>query len=109
MWLELRHRERVLRVLAEHLPTHEVWAFGSRVHGDRLKPFSDLDLALPGDARLTDAARMRLTDAFADSDLPFRVDIVEQADVGTEFWARIAAHHEVLQHADTSHHQRALP
>ena len=64
----------VLDILARHVPDREVWAFGSRVHGRHLKPFSDLDLVvLGGDLPLD--RYLRLTGAFTDSDLPIRVDV----------------------------------
>lgn len=69
----------VLDVLRRHLPGREVWAFGSRVHGRRLKPFSDLDLAVVGDAPLPLDEHARVLAAFSDSPLPFRVDVVDWA------------------------------
>lgn len=40
----------VRRVLAQHFPGREVLAFGSRAHRRGLEPWSDLDLAVLGDA-----------------------------------------------------------
>ena len=53
-----------------------VWAFGSRVKG-RARRFSDLDLALDAGRPLTLRETAVLADAFDESDLPWRVDIVD--------------------------------
>ncbi|WP_338332701.1 nucleotidyltransferase domain-containing protein [Acetobacter sp. LMG 32666] len=70
-------RAIVLRILNEIVPDREVRAFGSRVTG-KAKPFSDLDLAIMGDDPLPLEIRARLEEAFSESDLPWKVDILDQ-------------------------------
>lgn len=70
-------RAIVLRILNEIVPDRKVWAFGSRVTG-KAKPFSDLDLAIMGDEPLSLETRARLEEAFSESDLPWKVDILDQ-------------------------------
>lgn len=41
-----------LAIVRAHVPDWAVWAFGSRVRGTA-KPYSDLDLAVLGDERLS--------------------------------------------------------
>ena len=65
----------VTDILQKHLPGRRVWAFGSRATGARLKPYSDLDLAVDGS--LSPAEESRLATAFDNSVLPFRLDVVE--------------------------------
>lgn len=74
-------RAIVLRILNEIVPDREVRAFGSRVTG-KAKPFSDLDLAIMGDEPLSLETRARLEEAFSESELPWKVDILDwvQAD-----------------------------
>jgi len=74
-----------------------VWAFGSRVHGRGLKPFSDLDLAILGDTPLDLGRRAAVGEAFSHSDLPFRVDVVDWATADATFRAVIERDHAVLQ------------
>jgi type I restriction enzyme S subunit len=75
--LEAQHRRIVQEVLAAHLPTgFSVRVFGSRAKG-KPKPYSDLDLAVKGDEPLTLAELGDLGDAFSESDLPFKVDVVD--------------------------------
>ena len=79
--LDAHHRQIVQAVLATHLPP----GFTARVLGSRAKgaarPYSDLDLAMKGDEHLTLALLADLADAFSESDLPFKVDVVDWRSV----------------------------
>ena len=77
----------VCAIVDSHLERQRVRVFGSRAHRTA-KPFSDLDLLVLG-APLGDQLRGALEEAFDESDLPFRVDIVEAATLSPEFRARI--------------------
>ena len=71
-------REAVVRQLLRRIaPDLEVWAFGSRVHGRGLKPFSDLDLVVLGEGAGVERRCVELRGAFEESNLPFHVDVVE--------------------------------
>ena len=80
--LDLRpsHWDIVCEILNEHVPDRKVLAFGSRATWTA-KEYSDLDLAILGDEPLLLNVKSALTEGFSESDLPFKVDIVE--------WARI--------------------
>lgn len=68
-------------ILQAHVPQYEVWAFGSRAKWTA-KPYSDLDLAVISTAPLPLETSAALSDAFAESDLPWRVDVVDWATGG---------------------------
>ena len=68
----------VREILVRHVPGHEVWAFGSRVKGPA-KPYSDLDLAVISERPLPFDVLGRLAEDFSESDLPWRVDVVDWA------------------------------
>jgi len=76
--------DEVCRILKTHLPEYPVWAFGSRVKGTA-KPYSDLDLAIiaPLPLSLTEMATVK--EAFDESDLSIRVDIVDWATTSDTF------------------------
>lgn len=74
----------VVRILHEQVPTLEVWAFGSRAR-HTAKPYSDLDLALITQQPLSLDQWAAITDAFATSDLPIRVDLVDWACASEAF------------------------
>ena len=103
MPIELRpdHLEAVRGILAAHVPEFDVWAFGSRVTGT-VKDYSDLDLAVITDSPLSARRLAILVDAFAESDLPFKVDVVDWAETDPNFRKIIAQNHESVRRSKTS-------
>ena len=88
--------ETVSQVLQASVPVCEVWAFGSRVLG-RSKSYSDLDLAVLAGRPLSLETRAVLADAFDESDLPFKVDVVDMSSASPAFCAIIESEHLVVQ------------
>jgi type I restriction enzyme S subunit len=88
----------VTAVLRAHVPDREVWAFGSRARR-AAKPWSDLDLAVLGSAPLGLAQAAALADAFSESDLPWKVDLVDWATTSEAFRRVIEQDKVVLQTA----------
>jgi predicted nucleotidyltransferase len=77
--------------LATHLPpAARVMIFGSRATG-RARPYSDLDLALDAGRTLTLDEHARLAEALSESDLPFKVDIVDLTLASDAFRAIIGS------------------
>ena len=84
-----KHVALVHAVLRTHAPHHRAYVFGSRVvlnavDRARLKPHSDLDLALEGPP-LKPYQAYALKEAFSESDLPMRVDAVSADDLPHEW------------------------
>lgn len=71
-------------ILNQYVPHQQVMVLGSRVTGNA-KPYSDLDLAIMGDRPLDMQTLALLKDAFAESDLPYRVDILQWCQTSPEF------------------------
>ena len=86
----------VKEILEQHVLGWEVRAFGSRVTG-RTKPWSDLDLAIVGPEPMGLRRRGRLIEAFQESTLPFRVDVLDWHEASPSFQAIIAEHYAVIQ------------
>lgn len=84
-------------ILALNAPGKKVCAFGSRAMGTA-SCTSDLDLLILGNEALRPEDRAELKLAFSESDLPFFVDIVEQARISTQFFDQIAKLAEPLTH-----------
>lgn len=76
--------EMVRDILDEHVPGCEVRAFGSRATWVA-KDYSDLDLAVVGDQPIKWRVLGRLKDAFEESTLPFRVDVLDWHDISDNF------------------------
>lgn len=89
----------VQTVLRQCIPQHTVWAFGSRA-GGQPKPYSDLDLAVLGEAALSLSEHADLADAFSESDLPYKVDIVDWHLIGDDFRRIVQANHIEIQTAE---------
>lgn len=82
------HLEMVLALLSNYLPEGEVRVFGSRFSGTA-KPYSDLDLAVVGQNKLDWRVLAELKEAFQESELPFRVDLLDWNAISDEFRAVI--------------------
>lgn len=74
----------VREILRQHVPDHAVWAFGSRATRTA-KRWSDLDLAIIDDRPLGLATSAALAEAFTESDLPWKVDLVDWATTSDAF------------------------
>ena len=83
-----RHRDLVASILRRHVAGVEVRAFGSRARGCARKT-SDLDLLLMTREPLPPLVLAQLKDDLDESDLPFRVDVLDAADLGASFLATI--------------------
>lgn len=86
----------VREILRRHVPRYPVWAFGSRAKWTA-KPYSDLDLAIITDQALDWSVSAALADDFSESDLPFKVDVVDWATTSESFRKIIESDKVVLQ------------
>ena len=93
-------RQTVLRLIQAYLPETEVWAYGSRVKRTA-RPSSDLDLVAFASPRLRRQVA-NLREAFEESDLPFRVDVLVWDDVPESFQAEIQRERVVLTSSRTA-------
>lgn len=98
-----KYLQEVKRLLREHIPQAEVWAYGSRVHGD-FHDASDLDLVArfpPSNKR--DIFRLsHLQEAFIECNLPIIVQIVDWDDIPESFKDEIVAGYVVVFYEDAS-------
>ena len=74
----------IKNILKTHIPGCEVRVFGSRYIGNA-REYSDLDIIVVGKSKLGLTALSDLKELFAESDLPFRVDILDWHAVTQEF------------------------
>ena len=90
------HLAIVERILAEHVPECEVRAFGSRATWTA-RDYSDLDLAVVGEGPLPWRTLSRLREAFEESRLAMRVDVLDWHDISQSFQQVIQRDYVVLQ------------
>lgn len=87
--------EIIKRILKEYVPGCDVRVFGSRVNGTA-KKHSDLDLAVVDKEKIPTRKMNALREAFEDSDLPIRVDVLDWHAISADFRAIIEKRFEVL-------------
>ena len=76
--------EMVRNILNRFVPEAEIIVFGSRVHGTA-KPWSDLDLAIKAKSALDWKLLEEIKEAFQESELPFRVDVLDWNEITGAF------------------------
>lgn len=84
-------RRIVIEILRRHVPDAEVLVFGSRATG-KAKKFSDLDLCIKAAKALGLDLSSALAEDFAQSDLPWKVDVVDWATTSQGFRSIIEQH-----------------
>ena len=82
-------------IISQLAPDCDVLIFGSRYHGKAWE-YSDLDLAFSRKGKLGLKKCLQLENAFAESDLPYRVDVLDYNAVSNEFRAIIDEGHEKI-------------
>jgi predicted nucleotidyltransferase len=99
--LPQEYLEQVQSLLRAHVPHAEVWAYGSRVTGSGHEA-SDLDLVLrnPQNPLEETGALYDLKEAFIESNLPIRVDVMDWARIPASFHREIERAHVVVQEGD---------
>jgi hypothetical protein len=88
MDIQLQHEQIVKNILRQHVPEAVVYAFGSRV-ALTAKPHSDLDLVIVEKKEIPIQRMHLLEEAFSDSDLPYRVDVLDWHVISDDFRKQI--------------------
>lgn len=91
-----RDLEIVRAIVGRFVPAKEVRAFGSRASGNARR-HSDLDLVIMTEQPLDVVVLAKITAAFSDSSLPFRVDVLDWASLEENFRRLIREGSVVIQ------------
>lgn len=83
------HLSTVHDIIAEYVPSALVRVFGSRATWTA-KPHSDLDLIVKPDRPLSPDVANEMAEAFSESDLPMKVDVVYDSGDSADFLAMVA-------------------
>lgn len=94
--LEKRHLDFVQSILKEYIPQETIWLFGSRTT-EKIKPYSDIDLVIISKKPISDDILIPLSLAFEESDLPYKVDILDWCMLDNDFKKIIQKRYEILQ------------
>jgi type I restriction enzyme S subunit len=95
------HWEIVRRILEKHVPDKEIWGFGSRATR-KAREYSDLDLAIISKEPLPFSVLGALAEDFSDSDLPWKVDVLDWATTSEAFRTIIARDQVTLRVASSA-------
>jgi predicted nucleotidyltransferase len=87
-------RAALVALIDRFLPGTPVWAFGSRVTGNS-RPWSDLDLVVFASPEQRPRLAL-LREALEESNLPFRVDLLEWEGLPDNFKENIKAGYAIL-------------
>lgn len=89
-YLKTEHIRTLRCILRVHLcrTPLRVYVFGSRT-GPSYRPASDVDLLLDSEISIPLSTLAELKEAFEESDLPFRVDVVLRSALSPTFYQRI--------------------
>jgi len=82
--IEPKHLEIIKNILEKY--PYTFYVFGSRARGDQ-KRLSDLDLATYDEISSHD--RIKIEESFEESDLPYKVDLVNLNTISKEFFKGI--------------------
>lgn len=82
--LQPEHLEIIKQILRQHFPAADIRVFGSRVNGTA-RPFSDIDLAIITNQKITFDSMRLAREAFENSTLPIRVDLVDWQSIPESF------------------------
>lgn len=93
--------EEVRRILKTYVPEYDVWAFGSRAEWSA-KAYSDLDLAVITDQPLPISTSSALKEAFAESTLSIKVDVVDWATTSESFRGIIKSNKIIIQFGEAA-------
>ncbi len=88
--------QELVGILRRHVPAYSVAAFGSRAKW-LAKPYSDLDLVIMTTVPLSLAQMVGIKEAFDESDLTVRVDVLDWAATDKTFQEMIAKDRVIIQ------------
>ena len=88
--------KQVMVIIEQYAPNAAVWAFGSRVSGTA-RDHSDLDLVVIDEQKLPQKTYYRLQEAFQESELPIRVDVLDWHRITPAFQQNIKKQYAVIK------------
>ncbi len=77
-------KQFIIDTISQHLPNAKIIAFGSRILGNAVQ-YSDMDVAIDQGAPVKLLKLSEISEVFSESDLPYKVDIIDYRRVTQEF------------------------
>ena len=93
--LKPKHLQIIKDIFTYYLPKAEIRVFGSRLT-ENYQTYSDLDLAVVASEKLTRKTKAHIKYALEESDLPFRIDLLDWHTLSDNFKKIIEKKYHVL-------------
>lgn len=76
----------ILKIISQYLDINntQIFVFGSRATGKN-RPFSDIDIGIISSRSLDANTQLNIQDELDESDIPYRVDVVDFSKVDNKF------------------------
>jgi predicted nucleotidyltransferase len=84
MQIKANERSLIKQILQTQLPNAEYRVFGSRIK-NTARPYSDIDIALVSPEKISLATLSLLEEKFSESDLPYKVDLIDYQRISDSF------------------------
>lgn len=94
--LEQKYLEMLQNILQKNIPDKTVWLFGSRTT-EKIKRYSDIDLVIISENRIPWDIIFHLKEDLDESDLPYKVDILDWSTLDNDFKKIIQGRYEIIQ------------
>ena len=83
MNLKPEYQKKIIAILSALFPNTKIYLFGSRARGTN-QEFSDIDIALDAGTKLRRADVGEARDMLSESNIPYKIDIVDFQDISEE-------------------------
>ena len=90
----LKEKEFIVKNILRLLPKGKIIAFGSRIQGTA-KKYSDLDIAIFQEQKIPLRVLSNLSEFFSESELPYKIDLVDGTRIDEEFRELIKKNGEI--------------
>ena len=94
--IEKEQLKIVKEILRKYVPNSEIRIFGSRYKHTN-KEYSDIDIAIVGNEKLTIKQYAKIKEDFEESNLKYRVDIIDWNAISEDFKKIIEEGYEILK------------
>ncbi len=85
----------IAKTIRKHIPDCEIRVFGSRIKGTA-RQYSDIDIAIVAKNPIPPLTLEKIKEEFAQSDIPYRVDILDFNAISDSFRKVIEDGYEVI-------------
>ena len=91
MQIKSDYLDFIVNTIKKYIPNSKIYFFGSRVAGNASQ-YSDLDVAVSQNEPIKLSILSEIKEIFAESDIPFKIDLIDFNKVDQEFQKIIESH-----------------